>query len=109
MSALTGYIIKWDHSFKLPKLLTKLNGVTTFVALFTLVNEFEQIRFQAFVPTKALSHLHAGLEKFSESLLAHGHPQPILGYTDNVGNDTATFVQCIPSLGKDVSSVDIQS
>jgi hypothetical protein len=43
MSALTGHIIKWDHSFKLPKLLTKLNGVTTFGALFTLVNEFEEI------------------------------------------------------------------
>ena len=39
MSALTGHIIKWDHSFKLPKLLTKLDGVTTFSALFTLVNE----------------------------------------------------------------------
>src|SRR5947199_8934382 len=70
MSALTGHIIKWDHSFKLPKLLTKLNGVATFAGLFTLVNEFEQIRFQAFVPTKSLSHIRASFEKLSESLTA---------------------------------------
>jgi len=36
MSALTGYIIKWDHSFKLPKLLTKLDGVPAFVGLSQL-------------------------------------------------------------------------
>ncbi len=107
MSALTGHVIKWDHSFKLPKLMTKLEGVPTFVALFTLVNEFEQIRFQTFVPTKAPSHLRAGLEKFSESLTAHGHPQPILGFTDNVAGDASTFVHCIPSLGKDVLPVDL--
>ena len=43
MSALTGYVLKWDHSFKLPKYLMKLDGVMSFSALFTLVNEFEQI------------------------------------------------------------------
>ena len=54
-----------------------------------------------------MSHLHAGLEKLSEALRAHGHPQPILGFTDNVGSDAATFIQCIESLGKDVVSVDL--
>ena len=63
VSALTGHIIKWDHSFKLPKFLMKLSGEITFVALFTLVNEFEQIHFQAFVPTKSLSHIHEALEE----------------------------------------------
>ena len=43
LSALTGYVIKWDHSFKLVKYMMKLDGVVTFAALFTLVNEFEQI------------------------------------------------------------------
>ena len=57
LSALTGYVIKWDHSFKLVKYMTKLNGIATFAALFTLVNEFEQIRYQVFAPTKALRWL----------------------------------------------------
>ena len=47
-SALTGYIIKWDHSFKVVKYMMKLNGVVTFAAL---VNEFEQIQYQAFTPS----------------------------------------------------------
>ena len=64
-------------------------------------------RYQAFVPTKALSHLHEGLENFSKSLSDHGHPQPILGFTDNVASDAATFIQCLPSLGKGVTSVNI--
>jgi len=39
MAAVSGYIIKWDHSFKVPKLLAKLEGSQTFSALFTLMNE----------------------------------------------------------------------
>ncbi|KAJ7436935.1 hypothetical protein FB451DRAFT_1453390, partial [Mycena latifolia] len=86
----------------LPKYLMKLNGVMTFVALFTILNEFEQIRFQAFVPTKSLSHIHAALEGIVESLKAHGLPQPVLGFTDNVASDAATFMKYIPSLAESV-------
>jgi hypothetical protein len=108
MAALTGYVIKWDNSFKLPKLLMKLGGEMTFAALFTLVNELEQIRFQAFVPTKSLSHIRAGLEEMVKSLEKHGLAQPILGFTDNVASDAATFMECIASLAKDVDAVQLQ-
>lgn len=108
LSALTGYIIKWDHSFKLVKYMTKLNGVTTFAALFTLVNEFEQIRYQAFVPTKGLNHLKAGLEEFIAGLRAHGLAEPILGFTDNVASDAGTFLECIPSFNKNVEPISIE-
>jgi hypothetical protein len=77
MAALTGYVIKWDHSFKLSKYLMKLDGVVTFAALFTLVNEIEQIRYQAFVPTKSLSHIQAGLEAMVKSLKDHGLAEPV--------------------------------
>ncbi|KAJ7602432.1 hypothetical protein FB45DRAFT_702231, partial [Roridomyces roridus] len=86
----------------LPKYLMKLNGVMTFVALFTMVNEYEQIRFQAFVPTKSLSHIHAGLEGIVESLKVYGLPQPVLGFTDNVASDAPTFVKYMPSLNEGV-------
>ena len=105
VSSLTGYVLKWDHSFKLVKLMMKLNGETTFAALFTLVNEFEQIRYQAFVPTKAHSHLRGGLEEMVKSLASHGHAQPIIGFTDNVASDAAFFTACIPSLGEKVTPV----
>jgi hypothetical protein len=107
VSALTGYIIKWDHSFKLPKFLMKLAGETTFESLFTLLNEFEQIRFQAFVPTKSLSHIQGALEEMVKALDKHGLAQPILGFTDNVASDAATFMQCIPALAKDVNVVQL--
>ena len=106
MSALTGYVIKWDHSFKLPKYLMKLDGVATFSGLFTLVNEYEQICYQAFVPTKSLSHIQAGLEAMVKSLKDHGLAQPVLGFTDNVASDIGTFLQCIPSLGENVKPAE---
>jgi len=104
---LTGYVIKWDHSFKLVKYMMKLNGTVTFAALFTLVNEFEQIQYQAFTPTKALNHLKAGLEEFIASLRDHGLAEPILGFTDNVASDAGTFLECIPSLNKEVEPISI--
>ena len=108
ISALTGYIIKWDQSFKLPKYLMKLNGVEIFVALFTLLNEFEQIRLQAFVPTKSLAHIRDSLEALVKSLEAHGLAQPAMGYTDNVASDAAFFVDCIPNLGKNIKPVQLE-
>ena len=39
MAALIGYVIKWDHSFKLPKYLMKLDGVAIFLELFTVGNK----------------------------------------------------------------------
>ena len=108
LSALTGYVIKWDHSFKLVKYMTKLNGIATFAALFTLVNEFEQIRYQAFVPTKALNHLKAGLEDMVASLKSHGLAEPILGFTDDPACDIRTFLECIPSLNKDVQPLSTE-
>jgi hypothetical protein len=108
VASLTGYVLKWDHSFKLVKLMMKLNGEVTFAALFTLLNEFEQIRYQAFVPTKALSHLRGGLEEMVKSLASHGLAQPILGFTDNVASDAAFFTGCIPSLATQVNPIQLE-
>ncbi|TDL14636.1 hypothetical protein BD410DRAFT_757087, partial [Rickenella mellea] len=74
----------------------------TFTSHFTVVNEFEEIRYQAFTPTKSLSHIKGAMQALTKSLEDHGHSQPILGFTDNVASDLATFLECIPSLGKDV-------
>lgn len=46
VSSLTGHIIKWGHSFKLAKYTMRLDGTVAFSALFTVVNEFEQIQWQ---------------------------------------------------------------
>jgi len=71
------------------------------------LNEFEEIRFQAFVPTKSLSHIRSALEAIVKSLSDHGLPQPILGFTDNVAADARTFMQCIPALAKNVNAIQL--
>lgn len=107
VAALTGYIIKWDHSFKLPKLLMKLDGSETFSTFFTLLNEVEQIRYQVFTPTKSLDHVRDGLKAMVKSLEEHGHAQPIMGFSDNPQSDSRIFMECISSLAKNIKPVQI--
>ncbi|KAG2195819.1 hypothetical protein INT47_010029 [Mucor saturninus] len=37
--------------------MAKINGVSTFSCLYTVLNEYEEIRLQALAPTKSLDHL----------------------------------------------------
>lgn len=83
--------------------MAKLDGTVLFSALFTIVNELEQVRWQVFVPTKALEHIKGGFVGIVESLRTRGLPPPLIGYTDNVHADYATAVECIPSLKFNVS------
>lgn len=89
--------------------MAKLDGTVLFGGLFTVVNELEQIRYQAFVPTKALEHVKAGLRGIGTSLAAHGLSQPCLAFTDNVHSDYATGVECLPSLSHGVSAAPPRS
>jgi hypothetical protein len=54
--------------FQTSKIYYELDGTATFAALFTVLNEFEQIHFQAFVPTKSLSHIQSSLKGIVKSL-----------------------------------------
>ena len=45
-------VLQIDHSFKVPRLLGQVNGQPVFTALVTIVNEYGQIRQQAFTFTK---------------------------------------------------------
>lgn len=78
--------------------MAKLDGTIQFVALFTVLNEFEQIRWQALVPTKSLEHIKSGLRGIVKSLTDHGLELPRFAFTDNVRSDYSTAMECIPSL-----------
>lgn len=103
ISVLSGLVLKWDHSFKLPKLVAKLSGAKSFEALFTIMNEFEQVRFQAFVITKSFAHLGPYFEGILTSLKATGQPAPVYGYTDNPGAETGFIDSVMPSLRSTLS------
>ncbi|TDL21010.1 hypothetical protein BD410DRAFT_804659 [Rickenella mellea] len=85
--------------------MSKLDGVPAFAGLFTIVNELEQIRYQAFVPTKSLQHVRAAFEGIAESLKKHGHPETYLGFTDNVPTDAPFVTKIMPSLARNVVPV----
>lgn len=106
MSALSGLLLRWDHTFKITKHLARIDGTPVFMALFTILNENEQIRWQGFVHTKAFSHLRHAFEGIVRSLKLHGLPQPILGFTDNVAADEANVISCVPSLAEGITPID---
>ncbi|KAK4698572.1 hypothetical protein P7C70_g7701, partial [Phenoliferia sp. Uapishka_3] len=109
IAVLTAFILKWDHSFKIPKLLAKLAGCKSFEALFTIMNEFGQVRFQAFVPTKSFAHLASYFEGILASLKATGQALPVYGYTDNPSAEVGFVDAIISSLRSTVSTATSSS
>ncbi|MGB9152083.1 MAG: hypothetical protein WCD70_03240 [Alphaproteobacteria bacterium] len=62
MMMLEGRILKGDHSFKIVKHIAKLGDQSAFSAMYTVCNEFEEIRMQILTPTHSLSHLQSSFE-----------------------------------------------
>lgn len=104
-SMLNGEILKGDHSFKIIKHMGKINGVSMFNGLYTLLNEYEEIRLQVLAPSKALTHLEAPFNNMMQSYDKFGFDKPKLFYTDNVRNDQKFLEQVIPSLSQNVQHV----
>ncbi|KAI8642089.1 hypothetical protein BD408DRAFT_188872 [Parasitella parasitica] len=59
ISLLDGVVLKADHSFKIIDHIGKLNEMPIFTALYTVCNEYEEIRCQSLVATKHHSHLNS--------------------------------------------------
>ncbi|KAK7005521.1 Werner syndrome ATP-dependent helicase [Favolaschia claudopus] len=115
-ASLPGKILRGDHTFKalsilslcvvsssraflqLIKLLALLNGVPTHVALYTVVNEWEEIRGQYLVLTKELAYVEECYKKMMRSLELHGHEPTQLMWSDNARAERAFHERCIPSL-----------
>jgi hypothetical protein len=69
-----------------------LNGQRIHEASYTNVNQFEEIRSLAMVPSKALAFVAETLTEVAKGLEANGHPPCSLVYTDNpIGIALASF------------------
>jgi hypothetical protein len=99
---LDGKILKGDHSFKTIKYMGKVNNTSMFSALYTVCNEYEEIRLQSLVTTKALSHLTSVFNNMRENFTLLGHTQSELFYTDNVVGDQRFLESVLPSLKESV-------
>ncbi|CAO3657291.1 unnamed protein product [Mucor hiemalis] len=97
-SQLDGVVLKGDHSFKLIKHVGKTNGVSVFTALYTLMNEYEEIRMQTLAHTKSIKELAGNFDNMMESYKRYNFKMPEVFYTDNVRGDKQLLESYIPSL-----------
>jgi len=74
IAALPATVLKGDHTFGLTKFFAKLGGVSTHVAMYSGVNEFEECRIQALTLTKSLDYVEGCYKNLDTGLQAHGHP-----------------------------------
>ncbi|CEP08555.1 hypothetical protein, partial, partial [Parasitella parasitica] len=102
MMKLGGVVLKGDHTFKIIKKIAKLKGVSIFTALYTLCNEFEEIRMMVLAPTKSLLHLEERFLEMMKTYLKNEEEKPRVFYTDNVIADQPSLERWIPSLKENV-------
>lgn len=102
---LGGIILKLDHSFKIIKHMGKVNSVSTFVGLFTVLNEYGEIRMQLLVPSKSHSCLRPSFDNMMDSYRKYNSDMPQVAYTDNVTGDRNFLEEVIPSLTENVVHV----
>ncbi|KAG2205970.1 hypothetical protein INT47_005288 [Mucor saturninus] len=57
MMLLGGKVLKGDHSFKAVKHKASVDGTNMFNALYTICNEFEEIRMMLLIPSRSLECL----------------------------------------------------
>ena len=102
---LTARICAIDHSHKITKHIVMIEGVSVFVGLLTVTNEYGEIQLLALVATKAHAQFEIALLNMKKSLELYGHQLPLFFFTNNM-NDKAFLEKCFPSLLLDVTPVD---
>ncbi|CEP12307.1 hypothetical protein [Parasitella parasitica] len=105
-------IVDWptatqQYPFKAASNIGSLShGVNVFDALYTVTNEYEEIRLQFFVPTKSLVHLIGSFDKMYNVYNMYGYTLLKLFYTDNVRSDRHFLEKHLPSLLENVQHID---
>ncbi|KAH8553886.1 hypothetical protein BGW37DRAFT_548126 [Umbelopsis sp. PMI_123] len=95
-------VLKGDHSFKLVKRIARVKGTSVFQAMYTMCNEYEQIRMMMFVPSKGHLHLRMPLQELRKAYDLYGHSQPEFVFTDDVNCDRRLLEEELPSLQHNV-------
>ncbi|KAG2193791.1 hypothetical protein INT47_009933 [Mucor saturninus] len=83
----------------------KVNSVSTFVGLFTVLDEYGEIRMQLLVPSKSHSCFRPSFDKMMESYWKYNSDMPQVAYTANVTADRNFLEGVIPSLTENVVHV----
>ncbi|KAG2216459.1 hypothetical protein INT45_014178 [Circinella minor] len=107
MMVLGSRVLKEDHTFKIIKQLGRIDGSLTFLTVYTVCNEYEEIRMQLLVPTKSLKHLKFAFDSMRDAYNMYGHDHPEIFFTDNVTGEQAFLSSVLPSLTQDVVPVKL--
>ncbi|KAF8240829.1 hypothetical protein L208DRAFT_1230785, partial [Tricholoma matsutake] len=70
---LSSELLQIDHSFKVPKHISRLNGVPVYKALHTSVNEVSEVHSLKFTPTKGHNQFMPALAAIANSLNIYSH------------------------------------
>ena len=98
MTTIGGEILKGDHTFKFIKKIAKMGNTSIFGALYTICNEYEEIRMQLLVPSKSQWHLWSPFQEMMKTYEQYGFKPPRLFFTDNVRGDRNLLHGTIKSL-----------
>ncbi|KIK65907.1 hypothetical protein GYMLUDRAFT_257835 [Collybiopsis luxurians FD-317 M1] len=82
-ASLSGFKLAGDHTFRIMKALARLKSEPIFSALFSVINEWEEIWAQAMGLTKGFSVLPEMFEQVKKGLEEHGHQPTNIYYCDN--------------------------
>ncbi|KAF5384667.1 hypothetical protein D9757_006187 [Collybiopsis confluens] len=98
-------IMKVDHTFHYLKYMGGLNGQRIHEASYTNVNQFEEIRSLALVPSKSLLYVAETLQGVVKGLQKNGHPPCSIVYTDSPQTEHQFHEKITPSLLKNVQHI----
>jgi hypothetical protein len=105
MAALPVSAARMDQSYKAIKYIARFNGTRAFGSLWTMTNEFEQVRQMILTLTRHLHHIERPLRGIVKSLHEHGHAPLSLLWTDNVKADHNFVESVVPTLRIDVDHI----
>ncbi|KAL0567504.1 hypothetical protein V5O48_014489 [Marasmius crinis-equi] len=104
-ASLPGFKLSGDHTFAIMKAMARLNSEPIFGALFSVVNEWEEICAQALALTKGFSILPDLFKQISVGLKEHGHQATAVYYTDNPSAERDFHERVTESLKDNVQHV----
>ncbi|KAI7872237.1 uncharacterized protein EV154DRAFT_580069 [Mucor mucedo] len=87
----------------------RINNCPSFTGLYTVTNEYDEIRIMVLTPTKALDFLKGPFEKMLGSLRENNHQEPTVYFTDNVDADRSFLESVLPSLKENVRRIEDHS
>ncbi|KAJ6607327.1 hypothetical protein B0H10DRAFT_2072345, partial [Mycena sp. CBHHK59/15] len=94
-----------DHTFQLLKYMGDLKGEQIFIAAYTLLNEFEEVRAHSLTQTKSLAFVKELFERIQEGLKNANHPPTEIFYTDSPQLERSFHESINSSLIKDVEPI----